>query len=467
MAARTGGATLVGDGRSAAAGGTTDSGATHRGTGRARRGRLGPPSWLAIVFLLPAILLLGALVVYPIVYSVLRSMYDASGTEFVGADNYLAMFTDRDSLIAIRNTAIWVVVAPALVTGLGLIFAVLTERVRWATVFKMIVFMPMAISFLASGVVFRLVYEQDPEKGLANAALVAVHDTFTNAAGYPGAGPRPAQATPVGVKGGAVVTKRPYRPGETALMPLVKVKAIYLSPEARAPATPSGTPPDALAGTVWFDFTKGGGGRPDVPEPTERGLPGITVEAVDASGNVAGRAVTRADGTFSISGLTAGQAYTLRLPPDNFAPRFRGADWLGNTLITPAIIGAYIWVWAGFAMVLIGAGLAAIPRDALEAARVDGATEMQVFRRVTMPLLSPVLLVVFVTLVINVLKVFDLVYIIGGGNPAASVLALQMWVESFGGGNDEGMGSAIAVVLFLLVIPAMLFNLRRFRREQS
>ena len=123
----------------------------------------------------------------------------------------------------------------------------------------------------------------------------------------------------------------------------------------------------------------------------------------------------------------------------------------------------------GFAITFIAAGLSAIPRDALEAARVDGATEVQVFRRVTVPLLAPVLLVVFVTLVINVLKIFELVFVIAPGSvqEEANVLALQMWQVSFGTGGDQGVGSALAVLLFLLVAPAMIFNVRRFRREQS
>jgi alpha-glucoside transport system permease protein len=133
------------------------------------------------------------------------------------------------------------------------------------------------------------------------------------------------------------------------------------------------------------------------------------------------------------------------------------------------IISAWIWITTGFAMTFIAAGLAAIPRDALEAARVDGATEWQVFRRVTVPLLGPVLLVVFVTLIINVLKVFELVFVIPPGSTQAdaNVLALQMWQVSFeSGGGDLGLGSAIGVILFLLVMPAMLFNIRRFRRER-
>ena len=115
-------------------------------------------------------------------------------------------------------------------------------------------------------------------------------------------------------------------------------------------------------------------------------------------------------------------------------------------------------------MVLIAAGLAAIPRDALEAARIDGATEWQVFRKVTIPLLSPVLLVVFVTMIINVLKVFDLVFIIAPGSvqPQANVIALEMWRVSFGGGDNQGLGSALAIFLLVLVAARMIFNIRRF-----
>ena len=103
----------------------------------------------------------------------------------------------------------------------------------------------------------------------------------------------------------------------------------------------------------------------------------------------------------------------------------------------------------------------------LEAARIDGATEWQVFRRVTVPLLAPVLSVVFITMIINVLKVFDLVITLapGSSQDSANVIALAMWRESFGGVNDFGVGSAIAVLLFLLVIPVLALNVRRFRRE--
>jgi len=128
---------------------------------------------------------------------------------------------------------------------------------------------------------------------------------------------------------------------------------------------------------------------------------------------------------------------------------------------------AYIWVWAGFSMVVIAAGLAAIPRDVLEAARTDGATEWQTFRRVTVPLLAPVLSVVFITMLINVLKVFDIVLSVAPGSVQddGNVIALAMWRTAFGGINDFGVGSALAVFLFVLVVPVLLLNIRRFRRD--
>lgn len=439
-------------------------GAPPNGAAPSRTGRTNPSRWLAAGFLAPALVLLGFIVVYPIVFTVIRSLFDATGNRFVGAGNYTNMFTDRQTLVSIRNTAIWVVVAPTVVTALGLVFAVLTERIRWAAAFKLVVFMPMAVSFLASGVIFRLVYQESPDSGVANAILTTVHDTFAPSSSYPGAHPRP--NADIAPQGKAFATKTAVRPGQTVLLPLVGMKATAL-PKGASKAAPATARPGAVTGTVWLDFTLGGGGAPGKIDPAEKGMPEMTVEAV-SGGRTVKTATTGDDGTFTFSGLPAG-SYTVRLTADNFAAPYGGVTWLGPALITPAIIGAYVWVWAGFAMVLIAAGLAAIPREALEAARVDGATEWQVFRRVTMPLLAPVLTVVFVTLAINVLKIFDLVFIIAPGSVQsnASVLALDMWRDSFGGGNDYGLGSAVSVVLFVLVVPAMIMNIRRFRREQE
>ncbi|MGW1891828.1 ABC transporter permease subunit [Streptomyces sp. NPDC002004] len=427
-----------------------------------RRGRV-----VAVAFVLPALLLLGALVVYPVLFSIGRSFFDASGTRFVGGGNYSEMFHDPATLKAIRNSTIWVVVAPTLLTGLGLILAVLVEKVRWATAFKLLLFMPMAVSFLAAGIIFRLAYDDDPNKGVLNAAAVSVHDAFEGASSYPTARARDGQGL-AGAADGSYRTSATASPGHTVRLGLVGVRPDEL-PAGAKPAYPAAhrtAGAHELRGVVYLDFTPGGGGKQGAVDRSESGLPKMTVEAV-RDGRTVATTGTAADGSFSFDGLAAGP-YTLKLPAENFAQPYQGISWLGPTLVTPAIIGAYLWIWTGFAMVLIGAGLAALPRDALEAARMDGANEWQIFRRITVPLLAPVLTVVFVTLVINVMKVFDLVYIIAPGpvQEDATVLATQMWLVSFGGGNNQGLGSALGVLLLLLVIPAMVFNVRRFRRSQ-
>ncbi|MFF7848761.1 carbohydrate ABC transporter permease [Streptomyces sp. NPDC007910] len=434
-------------------------GSRRKGGGDARRRRA-----VAAGFLLPALLLLGALVVYPIGYSVQRSFFDRSGSSFVGLDNYLALFTDDSLRTAVKNNLVWLVVAPAVATALGLVFAVLIERVRWGTAFKLLVFMPMAISMLAAGIIFRLVYEQDPDRGVANAVWVGVHDTFAESSVFPKARPLPVH--PLKAAGdGAFVTKEPVRAGQAVRLPLVGVAPAQMPESARPAVPPVGTDPGTITGTAWLDFTRGGGGRPNEVDPAERGLAGLRIEAV-LDGKVVATATAAADGTFALPADRADGA-VLRLPAGNFREQYNGVEWLGPSLVTPAIIGAYVWMWAGFAMVLIGAGLAAVPRELLEAARVDGANEWQVFRRITVPLLAPVLAVVLVTLMINVLKIFDLVFVIAPGSAQddANVLALQLYRSSFGTDADLGVGSAIAVLLLLLVVPVMVLNIRRMRRE--
>ena len=193
----------------------------------------------------------------------------------------------------------------------------------------------------------------------------------------------------------------------------------------------------------------------------------MNVEAM-RNGDVVGSATSGSDGRFRFTDLSPGR-YRVALAADNFREPATGVSWLGPSLVTPSIIAAYLWIWIGFAMIVIGAGLAAIPREVLEAARTDGANEWQVFRRVTAPLLRPVLTVVLITLVINVLKVFDLVFVIAPPSVQddANVIALEMWRVSFGGALDQGLGSALAILLFVLVVPAMLFNVRRLRLEHD
>ncbi|MFF5705371.1 carbohydrate ABC transporter permease [Streptomyces sp. NPDC012794] len=431
---------------------------------RARRKDVSRRRLVAAAFLLPALVLLGALVVQPIGYSLYRSLFDRSGDAFVGAGNYRRILDDPVIVTALRNTAVWVVLAPATATALGLVFAVLTERVRWGTAFKLLVFMPMAISMLAAGIIFRLVYDHDPQRGVANAVWVGVHDTFAPSSAFPGA--RPGRDSPLEpAAGGDLVTRGPVRAGVPVLLPLVGVAPEAL-PAGSGTAGNAGAVPGKVTGTVWQDFARGGGGRVNVVDPAEPALSGMRVEAVK-DGRVVASAKAAPDGTFTLPGEADGAL--LRLPAANFRAAYAGVEWLGPVLVTPAVIGAYVWMWAGFAMVLIAAGLAAVPRELLEAARVDGAGEWKVFRRITVPLLAPVLVVVLVTLVINVMKIFDLVFVIAPGavQDDANVLALQLYRTSFGTDADPGLGSAIAVLLLVLVVPVMLLNIRRLRKESS
>ncbi|MFE2218304.1 carbohydrate ABC transporter permease [Streptomyces canus] len=428
---------------------------------KSRKSVTGTRKTVAAMFLLPALVLLGALVVYPIGYSLVRSFYNQSGDGFAGFDNYKALFTDDGIRTALKNNIIWVVFAPTIATALGLIFAVLTERVRWGTAFKLVVFMPMAISMLAAGIIFRLVYDQDPDKGFANAVWVGVHDTFSQASAFPKA--HPGRESPLVAQGGGFITKTTVRTGGTVTLPLVGVAPDQMPGDAKKAVAPQADP-GRITGTTWQDFTRGKGvGTLGGVDPSELGYPGMKIEAVK-DGKVVETAKAGDDGTFSFSEKADGAQ--LRLPASNFKEAYNGLDWLGPSLVTPAIIGSYIWMWAGFAMVLIAAGLAGIPRELLEAARVDGASEWQVFRRVTVPLLAPVLAVVTVTLMINVLKIFDLVFIIAPGSSQddANVLALELYRKGFAE-DQPGIASAISVFLLLLVIPVMWFNIRRLRRE--
>jgi alpha-glucoside transport system permease protein len=420
------------------------------------------------LFLLPAFILLGIWLVYPTIYTILRSFYGQSGYlgTWVGFDNYKSLFVpfnlSNTLLVAIKNSAIWVAVVPAFVAAIGLIFAVLLERVRWSVAFKTVVFLPMAISAFATGVTWRIMYQQDPNVGAINALSRSVHDAFSPAGVLPSATP----STPSlqQTHGGALVLKTPLHPGGVALLGLTGIAPEAMPSGARQAVKPA-SKPGSIVGTVWRDF-KPGGGKSGVVEKGELGIPGVTVELKDSTGKVVQTTVTDPNGSFDFADVPAG-TYNAGIGASTFAKPFGGYSWLGPRLITPALLIAYIWIWAGFSMVVLAAGLSAMPRDVLEAARTDGASEWQVFRRVTVPLLAPVLSVVFITMIINVLKVFDIVIALAPDSVQsnANVIALAMWRTAFGGVNDFGGGSAIAVFLFLLVIPVLLLNIRRFRRD--
>jgi alpha-glucoside transport system permease protein len=131
-----------------------------------------------------------------------------------------------------------------------------------------------------------------------------------------------------------------------------------------------------------------------------------------------------------------------------------------------ALIFVGVWMWTGFAMVVLSAGLKGISTEVLEAARVDGANEWQIFRRIIVPILSPTIVVVATTLVIQGLKKFDLVWVMTGGRAKTDVVATLFYKEAFRVG-DFGVGAALAVVLLLWVLPIMVISIRRFQFQEE
>ena len=419
---------------------------------------------LPLSFLGPALLLLFVWVIYPMVATMYRSLFNDRGTEFVWLDNYEQIFTDERLQTALKNNALWVLIVPAAVTAVGLVFAVLTERIVWATAFKISVFMPLAISLFAVGVIWRIMYQQDPDRGAINAGIAALKGQFTAEGVLTQASPSTDDLTGSVEQG--FEQERTVQPGGVAVLGLTAIRVPEI-PEDAVQAVKPEPLQGGITGVVWRDF-KPGGGTPGEVEPGELGLPGVTVELRDSQGDTVDDTTTETNGDFAFDKVESGD-YHIAVGSTTFAEPFGGVNWLGEKLITPAIMFAFIWVNAGFAMVITAAGLASIPRDTLEAARTDGASEWQVFRRITVPLLAPVLTVVFVTQIIGVLKLFDLILSIAPGSTQddAATLAFVQWQVSFSGQNRFGLGSAIATFILILFIPFLIVNVRRFRADTN
>jgi alpha-glucoside transport system permease protein len=167
----------------------------------------------------------------------------------------------------------------------------------------------------------------------------------------------------------------------------------------------------------------------------------------------------KAPGTTQIGTLNA-VIGSVGLGPVNWVRG--GNDLLNNA----ALIWIGIWMWTGFAMVILSAGLKGISTELLEAARVDGATEWQVVRRIILPLLMPTIFVVGTTVVIIALKSFDIVYTMTNGAFGTDVIARQMYAQLYEVGN-AGRASAVAIVLVVAIIPFMAVNIRRFREQEA
>jgi alpha-glucoside transport system permease protein len=451
-------------------------------------------SWIrahavSLAFLAPAAIWLLFIVVWPTIDTIRLSLFNESATKFLGLTNYKTVFSTDTILTAFRNNVIWVLIFPFFVTTIGLIFAVLTERIRWATAFKALVVMPIVFSTTASALVWATIFDNSPQIGAVNAAVLTVSDWFNAPGAYPvstTAGQTVADL--VGSdsragKGNTIVSTSSARAGGMINIGLRDVTPATLTllkaQKAVKPQPMSG----AITGVVWRAFSPTAPTNTKDILPGELGLPLLRLSLINSQGATVASTTTTTSGQYKFSDVGKG-SYFVELVSSNFSSGFTGVSWLGGSSLTPvsgmgqtaqallsvpladmAMIITYLWIWAGFAMVLIGAGLASLNREVLEAARIDGAKEWQVFRRVTVPMLSPVLAVVFVTMIINVLKVFDIVLNMASGSSvnATPTLAVEIYNDGFTGGVHSGVSSAIAVVLFLLVTPAMIMNLKRIK----
>ncbi|MGD0441497.1 MAG: ABC transporter permease subunit [Acidimicrobiales bacterium] len=457
------------------------------GPPRRRVRREGQHHLQSLAFLVPGAVLLLAIVIWPAIATIRYSFYNGTATKAVGFSNYKSLFSTADTLIAFRNNVIWVLVFPFIVTVFGLVFAVLSEHIRWSTAFKTIIFLPIVFSVTASSLVFTQIFQLDPHVGVLNALVQTVDDYFHPPGAYPlSSGQTAASLATSGVVAGphgTLESSTAVRAGSTVRIGLTGVNPDTLTVlgarQARLPA-PS---PGAVTGLVWRDFSASNPSNISGVLPGEDGFPNLHLALLASDGSIITTTTTDAFGRFVFPHVGTGP-FRVQIEASNFTPSFSGTFWLGPQSLTPTSnlsqtaqallsvplidiseILAYLWIWAGFTMVVVAAGLAALDREALEAAHVDGATEWQTFRRITIPMLAPVLTVVFVTMVINVLKIFDIVVNLGvdtsqpGGQ--SSTLASDVYYLGFGGGVHTGLASALAVILFILVVPAMLFNLKR------
>ena len=135
-----------------------------------------------------------------------------------------------------------------------------------------------------------------------------------------------------------------------------------------------------------------------------------------------------------------------------------------NNLLLMVIM---VWMQTGFAMVVLSAAIKAIPDEIIEAARIDGASELQVFRRITIPSILPTIVVVTTYMVINALKVFDIVFVMGNAEAQGTEVIAERMIRWFFIGDNNGRGAAIAVVLFVAIVPVMIWNVRRFREQEA
>jgi alpha-glucoside transport system permease protein len=356
--------------------------------------------WL---FLFPAMFALLLYLGYPVFETLRLSLTDRSqGGAFVGLANYTQMTSEPKFWEAIRNNMLWLIVVPAAATAFGLLVAQLTDRISWGNVAKSLIFMPMAISFVGASVIFKLIYDTRPEDVDQIGILNAIWMQFD------------------GGVGSVLVLK---------VLPAI----LFL----------------AFAGVVaYLAWVLA---RPVLTGARMRVGGGVKAVRLVLAVFFAILAVISLKSIFDVftTALPYGQPQTwLTLP------------FYNNFFLMVVLI----WIQTGFAMVILSAALRGIPEETVEAAIIDGANPFEIFFQIKVPQIMPTIVVVWTTITLTVLKVFDIVFAMTNGQWETQVLANYMFDKLFRA-NDWGVGSAAAIVIMLLVTPILVWNVYNARKE--
>ena len=354
------------------------------------------------LFLFPAIFALGLYLGYPVFETLRLSLTDRSQDgAFVGLANYQQMMAEPKFWEAIRNNMLWLIVVPAVSTAFGLLTAQLTDRIFWGNIGKSLVFMPMAISFVGASVIFKLIYDVRPAETAQIGVLNAVWMSFDG--------------------------------GPISIFVLKILPTVILLGFA------------AIVGYVAYSIIQpafAGRGRPAIIPSILRGIVAI------------GAAWLIWKSLFAVPTLWA-MTLNYGAPQQLLTLPF----W--NNFFLMVVL---IWIQTGFAMVILSAALRGIPEETIEAAVIDGANPFQVFFKIKVPQIMGTILVVWTTITITVLKVFDIVFAMTNGQWETQVLANYMYDKLFRA-NDWGVGSASATIIMLLVTPILVWNIYNARKE--
>jgi ABC-type sugar transport system permease subunit len=478
----------------------------------------------AAVFLGPAVFLLFILMVYPSLETIRLSFMDRQAENYVGFDNYQYALTSSKMQEAFGNNLLWLVVFTIGTVLFGLLIATLTDRVRYEAFAKAVIFLPMAISFVGAGVIWKFVYDLKPpgtplqpgnQIGVLNAVVVSLEPdgNLNDALNALQAQGIPATRTDVEniiIETETSALEEAVTAGDLTQERVDQLLAIL--PNAASDYLNGKLPPpdqewQALGqwprvaissiNTVLAAQPEGSGRAicNAIPYACVYAIEDVEEAAIDSAVTANELNQARADDlkdelrnaalAYATRGerpsgegwqtvdqwdgvITGVKEINLRAVNSTLDTGSQPIDWIRQQGINNfSLIIVAVWIWTGFCMVVLSAALKAIPQELFEAARVDGANEFRIFFSITIPQLMPTLTVVTTTMIVNVLKVFDIVYVMTAGNFGTEVIANRMYQEMYSGNREFGHASAIAVILMLAIIPVMIFNISQFRKQEA